>query len=108
MMTQDTAMPIVDRVSEALTAVLDPEIGINIVDLGLVYGVRMEDDVAILDLTLTSAACPLTDVIEGQIFAVLDGLVPDYSINWVWMPPWSPARMNAEGREQARAIGLAI
>jgi metal-sulfur cluster biosynthetic enzyme len=98
----------VDEVREALCDVVDPELGINIVDLGLVYGVRMDGPIAILDITLTSAACPLTDVIEGQIFQVLDGLVEDYSINWVWMPPWSPRLMTADGRDQARAIGLAI
>jgi metal-sulfur cluster biosynthetic enzyme len=95
-------------VREALHDVVDPEIGINIVDLGLVYGVRVEEGVAHLDITLTSAACPLTDVIEGQIFNVLDGLVDDHIIEWVWVPPWSPASMTAEGKDQARAIGLAI
>jgi metal-sulfur cluster biosynthetic enzyme len=104
----DHAGPLVDQVREALHDVVDPELGINIVDLGLVYGVRMDGDVALLDITLTSAACPLTDVIEGQIFQVLDGLVPDYTINWVWMPPWSPQQMTPEGREQALAIGLRI
>jgi metal-sulfur cluster biosynthetic enzyme len=104
----DHAGPLVDQVREALHDVVDPELGINIVDLGLVYGVRMDGDVALLDITLTSAACPLTDVIEGQIFQVLDGLVTDYTINWVWMPPWSPQQMTPEGREQALAIGLRI
>lgn len=108
MTDDDAAPPIVDRVREALHDVVDPELGINIVDLGLVYGVQMDGEVAVLDITLTSAACPLTDVIEGQIFQVLDGLVPDYTINWVWMPPWSPHQMTADRREQARAIGLSI
>ncbi|GAB90797.1 metal-sulfur cluster assembly factor [Gordonia rhizosphera] len=102
-----TAVP-TDRILEALSDVVDPEIGINIVDLGLVYGISMEGDVAILDMTLTSPACPLTDVIEGQVFAVLDGLVADHTINWVWVPPWSPDKLTESGREQARAIGLRI
>jgi metal-sulfur cluster biosynthetic enzyme len=97
-----------DRVRAALRDVVDPELGINIVDLGLVYRVRMDSDVAVLDMTLTSAACPLTDVIEGQVFQVLDGLVADYTINWVWLPPWSPEMMTPDGREQARAIGLSL
>jgi metal-sulfur cluster biosynthetic enzyme len=96
------------RVREALLDVIDPELGINIVDLGLLYGARVQDDVAILDLTLTSAACPLTDIIEGQIFQVLDGVVTDYTINWVWLPPWSPQMMTDDGRDQARAIGLGM
>ncbi|MDN5852764.1 MAG: metal-sulfur cluster assembly factor [Actinomycetia bacterium] len=99
---------VIESVREALRDVVDPELGINIVDLGLVYGVRMDGDLAVLDITLTSAACPLTDVIEGQIFQVLDGLVTDHEINWVWLPPWSPEQMTAEGREQARAIGLPL
>lgn len=97
-----------DQVWEALHDVIDPELGINIVDLGLVYGVRLEEGVALLDITLTSAACPLTDEIEGQVFQVLDGLVPDHAITWVWMPPWSPGKITPDGREQARAIGLAV
>ena len=97
-----------DQILEALHDVVDPELGINIVDLGLVYGVRMDGEVAVLDMTLTSAACPLTDIIEGQVFQVLDGLVADHTINWVWMPPWSPQKLTPQGREQARAIGLGI
>lgn len=100
--------PLTEQVLEALHDVVDPELGINIVDLGLVYGVKMERNVAVIDMTLTSAACPLTDVIEGQVFQVLDGLVADHTINWVWMPPWSPEKLTPQGREQARAIGLAI
>ena len=102
----DSTPSMAERVREALHDVIDPELGIDIVDLGLVYGVRIEGDVAVLDITLTSAACPLTDVIEGQIFQVLDGLVPDHEINWVWLPPWSPALMTPDGREQAKALGL--
>jgi metal-sulfur cluster biosynthetic enzyme len=103
-----TAEPLVEQIFEALRDVVDPELGINIVDLGLVYGVRMDGEVAVLDMTLTSAACPLTDIIEGQVFQVLDGLVADHSINWVWLPPWSPEKLTPDGREQARAIGLGI
>lgn len=99
---------LIEQVIEALRDVVDPELGINIVDLGLVYGVRMESEVAVLDMTLTSAACPLTDVIEGQVFQVLDGLVADHTINWVWVPPWSPEKLTPDGREQARAIGLGL
>ena len=75
---------------EAMKDVVDPELGINVVDLGLVYDVHVDDgNSATLDMTLTSAACPLTDVIEDQTRAALDGLVDGYTINWVWMPPWT-------------------
>ena len=59
-----------------------------------------------LDLTLTSAACPLTDVIEDQTRAALDGAVDDFVINWVWMPPWGPDKITDEGREMLRALGF--
>ena len=106
--TKPADAQLIEQIFEALHDVVDPELGINIVDLGLVYGVRMDGDVAVLDMTLTSAACPLTDIIEGQVFQVLDGLVADHTINWVWVPPWSPEKLTPDGREQARAIGLGI
>ncbi|WP_028849304.1 metal-sulfur cluster assembly factor [Thermocrispum municipale] len=102
----------VEDVEEALRDVVDPELGINVVDLGLVYDVRVgEDNVATIDMTLTSAACPLTDVIEDQTRSVLLGgkqIVSDYKINWVWMPPWGPERITDEGREQLRALGFTV
>src|ERR1700712_2052078 len=76
-------------VEEALKDVVDPELGINIVDLGLIYGLTVETPrTAVIDMTLTSAACPLTDEIEEQVGNALEGLVDDHRINWVWMPPW--------------------
>ena len=89
--------------------VVDPELGINVVDLGLVYGVTIGDDnVAVIDMTLTSAACPLTDVIEDQTNQALDGLVEGVKINWVWLPPWGPDKITEDGREQLRALGFTI
>jgi metal-sulfur cluster biosynthetic enzyme len=99
----------VEDVLEALRDVVDPELGINVVDLGLVYGVDVDDArVATIDMTLTSAACPLTDVIEDQARAALDGVVQDFRINWVWMPPWGPENITEDGREQLRALGFNI
>ena len=96
-------------VEEAMRDVVDPELGINVVDLGLVYGVVVDqENTAIIDMTLTSAACPLTDVIEDQSAMALDGIVESFRINWVWMPPWGPERITAEGREMMRAIGFNI
>jgi len=98
-----------DDVMEALHDVVDPELGINVVDLGLVYGVQVDDaNIATVDMTLTSAACPLTDVIEDQTRAALDGIVADYRINWVWMPPWGPDKITDEGREMLRALGFNV
>jgi len=101
--------PTAADVEEALRDVIDPELGINIVDLGLVYGVAVApDNNAVIDMTLTSAACPLTDVIEDQAASVLDGLVTSFRINWVWMPPWGPDKITDDGREQLRALGFNI
>ncbi|MFG2012998.1 metal-sulfur cluster assembly factor [Micromonospora sp. NPDC048868] len=101
-------------VEEAMKDVVDPELGINVVDLGLVYGVHVGDDnVATLDMTLTSAACPLTDVIEDQARQALTtgpggGLVDDIRINWVWLPPWGPDKITDEGRDQLRSLGFNV
>ena len=98
-----------DQVLEAMMDVVDPELGINVVDLGLVYGVSVDDgNVATVDMTLTSAACPLTDVIEDQTRAALDGVVADFRINWVWMPPWGPERITDDGRDMLRALGFNV
>jgi metal-sulfur cluster biosynthetic enzyme len=99
---------------EAMRDVVDPELGINVVDLGLVYGLNIEKgetgDVALIDMTLTSAACPLTDVIEDQSRTALvgAGLVNEIKINWVWNPPWGPDKITEDGREQLRALGFTV
>ena len=107
--------PSIDDLEEAMRDVVDPELGVNVVDLGLVYGIDVdtEANVAILDMTLTSAACPLTDVIEDQARQALTGgpgpgLVDDIRINWVWMPPWGPDKITDDGREQLRALGFRV
>ena len=112
-MTEAT-LPSVDDVEEAMRDVVDPELGINVVDLGLVYGVQVGADRSVtLDMTLTSAACPLTDVIEDQTRAALTGgpgggIASDFRINWVWMPPWGPDKITDDGREQLRALGFNV
>ena len=98
-----------EDVLEALRDVVDPELGVNVVDLGLVYGVTLGGDgMATIDMTLTSAACPLTDVIEEQAASALEGLVNDFRINWVWLPPWGPDKITEDGREQLRALGFNV
>lgn len=107
---------------EAMRDVVDPELGINVVDLGLVYGLSLEQPtegdqggsgsgtVAVIDMTLTSAACPLTDVIEDQTLNALvgAGLVDQVRINWVWNPPWGPDKITDDGRDQLRALGFTV
>lgn len=108
------AVASIDDVEEAMRDVVDPELGINVVDLGLVYGLNVDEaNVATIDMTLTSAACPLTDVIEDQTMQALTGgpgagLCVDAKINWVWMPPWSMDKITDDGREQLRALGFNI
>src|ERR1700744_4016283 len=111
-----TTIPSRDDIDEAMRDVVDPELGINVVDLGLVYDVQVDGDgenrVITLDMTLTSAACPLTDVIEDQAHSALTGgptpLAAEVKINWVWMPPWGPDKITDEGREQLRALGFNV
>ena len=104
-----TTPPTAADIEEALRDVVDPELGINVVDLGLVYGVTLDqNNLAVIDMTLTSAACPLTDVIEDQTAQALEGLVTGHSINWVWMPPWGPDKITDDGREQLRALGFNV
>jgi metal-sulfur cluster biosynthetic enzyme len=98
-----------DRVIEAMKDIIDPEIGVNIIDLGLVYGLQESEDGSLLiNMTLTSAGCPLQDVIEEQTAASLDGVVDAFRINWVWMPPWGPEQITDDGKEMMRAIGFSI
>ena len=98
-----------EDILEAMKDVVDPELGINVVDLGLVYDVHLDEGTnVVLDMTLTSAACPLTDVIQDQTNQALEGLVNDVTINWVWMPPWGPDKITDDGREMLRALGFNV
>jgi metal-sulfur cluster biosynthetic enzyme len=99
-----------DKVEEALKDVMDPELGVNIVDLGLIYDLTWdeENNALIISMTLTSAGCPLTDVIEEEVAQNLDGIVEQFRINWVWMPPWGPDKITDDGRDMMRALGFAM
>ena len=102
---------VLEDLEEAMRDVVDPELGINVVDLGLVYDIKIDaEDIVTVDMTLTSAACPLTDVIEDQARGALvrSGLAADLKINWVWMPPWGPDKITDDGREQLRALGFRV
>ncbi|WP_297749425.1 metal-sulfur cluster assembly factor [uncultured Tessaracoccus sp.] len=106
---QPPAKPTVEDIEEAMRDVVDPELMVNIVDLGLLYGVTIDDEANVtLDMTLTSPTCPLTDKIEYDTKYVLDGLANSVTINWVWLPPWTLEMISDDGREQLRAIGFSI
>ena len=107
--TAASSAPSIDDLTEAMRDVVDPELGINVVDLGLLYGITVDAaNIATIDMTLTSAACPLTDVIEDQTKSALGSFVDDVRINWVWMPPWGPDKITDDGREQLRALGFNV
>ena len=96
-----------EDVREALHQVIDPELGIDVVDLGLVYGIEIDQlGRAIITMTLTTPACPLTDLIEDQCASVLAGLVEEFRIDWTWSPRWTLDMITPEGREQLAAIGF--
>jgi metal-sulfur cluster biosynthetic enzyme len=96
-----------EQIMEILKDVVDPELGVNIVDLGLVYGVDITNEGrATIDMTLTSPTCPLTDQLEADVYYLLSTCTRSAVINWVWMPPWTLDMISDDGREQLRAIGF--
>ncbi|MCX7520975.1 metal-sulfur cluster assembly factor [Microbacterium sp. STN6] len=102
--------PTQDEVEEALRDVIDPELGVNVVDLGLIYELGWNDEKGelVIYMTLTTAECPLQDDISAQTALALEGLVDAHTINWVWMPAWTPARITDDGREMMRALGFNV
>jgi metal-sulfur cluster biosynthetic enzyme len=99
-----------EEVREALFEVIDPDLGVNVVDLGFVRQVGIQDRTAVITMTLTSAACPLTSIMEDQIRAELAGLsdLDGFRVDWVWLPAWRPADISGSGRDQLRAIGFSL
>jgi metal-sulfur cluster biosynthetic enzyme len=97
-----------DAVREALAEVIDPDLGVNIVDLGFVRAVEICDRTAVITMTLTSAACPLSQIMEAQIRTGLGSLggIDGFRVDWQWVPAWRPADITDSGREQLRAIGF--
>lgn len=88
-------------VATALAGVVDPELALNIVDLGLVYGVTIDDDRVHVRLTMTTPACPVAEVIIGDVEMALDRVVPTaltIAVEQVWEPPWTPDRLSASAR----------
>lgn len=91
-----------EEVRTALRSVIDPEVGMNIVDLGLVYGVKILANTLHVDLTMTTPACPMGEMILDDAHQALVALVPagvEIDLNLVWDPPWSPDKMSEHARE---------
>lgn len=97
-MSETIQAPTAEELREKLTEVIDPEINMNIVELGLVYDVQFEDGTAYVTMTLTSPGCPLGPVIKGEAYAALKKLpgVKDVDVQIVWNPPWDPRTMASE------------
>lgn len=92
-----------DDILTALKAVIDPELGINIVDLGLVYSATRSTNELYVALTMTTPACPLGEMMSEEIKRVLGERFPDAQnvrVELVWDPPWSPDLMTEESRRQ--------
>ena len=91
-----------EDVFEALRVVEDPELGMDVVDLGLVYDVRVGSEGVAVEMTMTSAACPMADMIVDQARDAIDTVVPEgtpVDVQLVWDPPWTPDRMTGIARE---------
>ena len=89
--------PLRQTIAAALQRVVDPELALSIVDVGLVYGVTVTDHKAHVLLTMTSAACPVTDLIIEEVETELDRVVPSgmtIEVELTWAPPWSSDRMS--------------
>ncbi len=96
-MSVQSEMPGEEDVRRVLSNVIDPEVGLNIVDLGLIYGVEISDNRLHIDLTMTTPACPMSEMILDNARQALATLVPagaEISLNLVWDPPWGPDKMS--------------
>ena len=104
-------MPSENQILESLKVVRDPEIPVNIVDLGLVYDVDINDEgVVDIEMTLTSVGCPVQDMIRSDAeMAVmrLEG-VTQVNVDFVWTPPWSTDKMTEDGKRQMRMFGFSV
>mgnify|MGYP001497712298 CR=1 FL=1 len=92
-----------DQIVVALHKVLDPEVGINVVDLGLVYGIELKDRDVLLEMTMTSPACPLSSYIEKSAERAIRAQLPEtksVEITMVWQPAWEASMMSPEARRQ--------
>ena len=98
-----------ENILEALKVVRDPEIPVNVVDLGLIYDVKLVGDGEVaIDMTLTSMGCPVQDMIQAdaELAAMKVEGVKKASVEFVWSPPWSPQKMSEDGKKQMRMFGF--
>lgn len=102
-------VPSQEDIVEALREVVDPELGVNVVDLGMVADILIDDEAnVVVDMVPTSPTCPMTDRLEYSAELATEGMVNSLTVNWLWLEVWTPARLTEDGREQLRAFGLNI
>jgi len=108
---ENDKLPTEEQILEALKVVKDPEIPINVVDLGLIYGVKIHNNgVVDVDMTLTAIGCPVQDMIKADAELAIMRVpgVKGVNVDFVWSPPWTPARMSEEGKKQLRMFGYNV
>jgi len=105
-MTEATAVPTYEQLREKLSEVMDPEINLSIVDLGLVYDIQYDAGTVLVTMTLTSPGCPLGPIIRGEAYAKMKEFpgVKDVDVQIVWSPPWDPRTMASEDVKMALGI----
>ncbi len=98
---------LIDRVIEVLKSIYDPEIPINIYDLGLIYNISVDDaGVVRIDMTLTTPGCPIAFYVVQQIISSVKSIegVNDVKVNVTFSPPWNPLKMTKDGRERFKQL----
>ncbi|MFB6267876.1 MAG: metal-sulfur cluster assembly factor [Halodesulfurarchaeum sp.] len=101
-----------EEIRDALREVYDPEIPVNIVDLGLVYDIELDEDTgdAHIEMTLTSMGCPIADSITRNVRVAAESVegVESATVELVWDPPWSPAKASEDGKAQLQSLGIRV
>jgi len=108
---ENDKLPTEEQILEALKVVKDPEIPINVVDLGLIYGVKVNPNgIVDIDMTLTAIGCPVQDMIkaDAELAVMRVPGVKGVNVDFVWSPPWTPAKMSEEGKKQLRMFGYNV
>ncbi len=106
-MRDDTPVPVREDLLEALKDVIDPELGFNIVDLGLIYDLAIDDRTVTVTMTMTTPGCPAQDYITGGVEQRLaqEGTLSAIFVDVVWEPPWSPQAMSPVAKAHFRIAG---
>lgn len=99
-----------NEIWSVLGSVTDPEMPVSIVDLGMVYGVRVSNGAVEIDMTFTAIACPAIDMLIDDVRAAAKSLsgVDSVKVNVVWNPPWTKSRLTAQGKDLLHSFGVSV